>query len=92
MFPAPLLPTDSRLYGSAMERSGGHLFLTLPFAGKSKDANVARRARRSPSATASSLRAAQHLFDFRFSRAFDFRVIRSGFLVTPGLSRMGETT
>lgn len=28
MFPAPPLPSLFRLYGAAMERAGGHLFLS----------------------------------------------------------------
>jgi len=91
MFPAPPLLSRCPHEGASMECAGGHPFLTLPFAGKSKDANVPRSGRRSPSETASSFCAAQHLFDFRFSRAFDFRVFLSGSVVTPGLSLMGET-
>jgi len=91
MVMAPPLPLSRRLDGFPMECAGGHPFLTLPLAGKSKDANVPRSGRRSPSETVLSFCAAQHLFDFRFSRDFDFRVFQSGFLVTPGLSAVGCT-
>lgn len=94
MFPAPLLPTDSRLDGAAMERSGGHLFPNVAVLYAREDSFYKRlsphvydiqRDAREREATPPIF--AFWLLDLADRCAVGFP---SGFLVTPGLSLMGE--